>query len=56
MRLGVVRIQTGSTNAKMAKSVVLADRPGYKTLAILLRQALTASDQVCRARWGPVPE
>ena len=40
MGLGVVRIQTGSTNAKMAKLAVLADRPGWKTLAILPRQAL----------------
>ena len=28
MGLGVVMIQTGSTNAKMAKSAVSGDRPG----------------------------
>ena len=40
MALGVVTIQTGSTNAKMAKSVVSGDQPGWKTLGISSRQAL----------------
>ena len=40
MPLGVVTIQIGSTTAKMAKLNVLVDRPGWKTLAILTRQAL----------------
>ena len=40
MALGLVMIQIGSTNAKMAKSVVSVDRPGYETSAILTRQAL----------------
>ena len=40
MALGVVMIQTGSTNAKMAKSVVSGDRRGKETLAISLHQAL----------------
>ena len=40
MALGAVMIQTGSTNAKMAKSAVSGDRPGWETLAILTRQAL----------------
>ena len=40
MSLGVVVIQTASTNAKMAKSAVLGDRPGQRILAILSRQAL----------------
>ena len=38
--LGVVMIQTGSTNAKMAKLAVSGDDPGWKMLAILPRQAL----------------
>ena len=37
---GVVTIQTGYRNAKMAKSAVSSDRPGWEVLAILLRQAL----------------
>ena len=37
MALGVVMIQTGSTNAKMAKSVVSVDLPGWETLGILTR-------------------
>ena len=40
MALGVVMIPTGSTIAKMAKSTVSGDHPGYKTLVILTRQAL----------------
>ena len=40
MALGLVMIQTGSTDAKMAKSAVSGDRPGQETLAILSRQAL----------------
>ena len=40
MGRGVVTIQTGSTNAKMAKSAVLGDRPGWQTMAILSCQAL----------------
>ena len=40
MALGVVMTKTGSSNAKMAKSVVSGDRPGWETLAILSRQAL----------------
>ena len=40
MPLGVVTIQIGSTIAKMAKSAVSGDRPGWETLAILSRQAL----------------
>ena len=40
MVIGVVMTQTGSTTAKMAKSAVSGDRPGWKTLAISSRQAL----------------
>ena len=40
MALGVVMIQTGSTNAKIAKLVVSGDQPGWETLAISSRQAL----------------
>ena len=40
MPLGVVTIRIGSTTAKMAKSVVSVERPGWETLAILTRQAL----------------
>ena len=40
MALGLVMIQTGSTIAKMAKSAVSGDRPGWETLVISLRQAL----------------
>ena len=39
MGLGLVTIQTGSTNAKMAKSVILGDRSGWQTMAVLSRQA-----------------
>ena len=40
MALGVVMIQTGSTDAKMAELAVSDNRPGQETLAILSRQAL----------------
>ena len=40
MPLGVVTIETRSTIAKIAKSVVLVDRPRWETLAILTRQAM----------------
>ena len=40
MNLGVVGTQTGSTTAKMAKSAVSGDRPGWEALAISSPQAL----------------
>ena len=39
MPLGVVRVPTGSTTAKMATLAVSGDRPGYGTLAISSCQA-----------------
>ena len=40
MPSGVVTIQIGSTIAKMAKSVVSVDRPGWEIFAILTHQVL----------------
>ena len=37
---GTTGSSSGVIIAKMAKSAVSGDRPGYETLAILLRQAL----------------